>query len=373
MAEKQCILCGTCMAVCPLLRATGREEFSPRAKSDLNRLLDEGGADLSGESVAKLAGFCLGCHRCKDVCPQGVDVPEIVARLRAAHPDFRRWLWKTWLTHAKSLWPAGSAAAKAVPEALVPEKFGTSLKMLAGMSGGPGLTPFVQADKFPDTYRGERVLLFAGCTATYVRKRWQATARRMLDGLGVEILHSDFSCCGSGLSAVGLSGEAGELAERNLAIWRAAGKPKVVVFCASCLEGLRDYACADLEEGAEWRNSLTPLSIVLHDIGFVLSPNATFDVGYHHPCHAQEPDPDLSLLRRMLGDHIGAVTGRQCCGFGGVMRLAAPELSALVNAECWQTLAGAGLVLTGCSACVNQLASTAPEGVAVRHWLEIIK
>ncbi|MDD3313070.1 (Fe-S)-binding protein [Pseudodesulfovibrio sp.] len=372
MADRQCILCGACMAVCPLLRATGREELSPRAKSDLNRLLAEGAADLSGDAVARLAGLCLGCHRCKAVCPQGVDVPEVVAQLRAAHPDFRRWLWKTWLTHAGTLWPAGSAAAKAVPEGLAPEKFGPSLRMLAGLSGGPGLTPLLEPVKFPDSCRGERMLLFAGCTATYVRKRWADTARRLLDGLGVEVLAADFGCCGSGLSAVGLSAEAGVLAERNLAAWRAAGRPRVAVFCASCLEGLRAYRPDDSAEAEAWRKALTPLSIVLHDIEFVVSPHATSAIGYHHPCHAPEPDPDLALLRRALGDRMVAATGKECCGFGGVMRLGAPELSATVNAGCWAALQGAELVLTGCSACATQLAATAPAGVTAGHWLELI-
>ena len=372
MADKKCILCGNCLAVCPLLRTTGREELAPRAKADLVRLLERGEEGLSGEGVARLAGLCLGCHRCKAVCPQGVDVPGTVARLRAAHPDFRRWLWKAWLEHARTLWPAGSAAARLVPDALVPEKFGPSLKMLAGLSAGQGLTPFLEPKSYPDAFRGERMLLFPGCTASYVRKRWLDAARWLLRGLGVDLLEGGFGCCGSGLVSAGFRAEADGLAEANLAVWRAAGQPRVVVFCASCLAGLKEYACADPAEAEAWRNSLTPLSILANDIEFMVRPDAAQRIGYHHPCHAPDPDPDLALLRRALGSRITAATGKQCCGFGGVMRLGAPDLPATVNRECWQALGGASVVLTGCSACASQLAATAPEGVAVGHWLETI-
>ena len=374
MPENKCILCGNCLAVCPLLRATGREELSPRAKADLSRLLADGGAELSGESVAKLAGLCLGCHRCKAVCPQGVDVPGLVAVLRASHPDFRRWLWKTWLENAKTFWGAGSTAAKWVPEELVPEKFGRMLRMLAGLKGGEGLTPFLTPESFPDTHRGERMLLFAGCTANYVQGRWLTAARNLLDGLGVDVLPDDFRCCGSGLSTVGFADEAGELAAHNVEVWRKAGRPRVAVFCASCLAGLRGYAgCfAGQAEEAAWRESLTPLSEIVRGVSFVVSDNLPDRVGYHRPCHADAADSDFVLLKSALGDRLAAATDKQCCGFGGVMQLGAPDLTDAVNRDCWDALTGVEIVVTGCSACATRLSATAPEGVQVAHWLELI-
>jgi glycolate oxidase iron-sulfur subunit len=96
-------------------------------------------------------------------------------------------------------------------------------------------------------------------------------------------------------------------------------------------------------------------------------------LGYHHPCHAGAGDPDRDFLRRVLGDRLVAVTDKQCCGFGGVMRLAAPGLTEPVNRQCWEALRGADVVISGCSACLAQLSATAPDGVAVGHWLETIK
>lgn len=370
-----CILCGKCMEVCPLLRATNREELSPRSKAELCRVLAELPGELSETDAARLAGLCLGCGRCAEVCPQGVDVPALVAGLRGAHPNFRSWLWKTWLTRAKQLWAPGSAAAGLIPEAFHTEKLGPMLKMLAGLKGGPGLAPFVEVAKFPDTHRGRKMLLFAGCTANYVQGRWLMAALGLLDGLGVDVLPGGFTCCGSGLKCAGFADESRAMAERNMAVWREAGRPHVVTFCTSCLAGLKEYAgrFGDEAEREAWIESLLPLSAVLHDADFRVADNAPKTLGYHHPCHAGKTDPDRALLAAMLGHRPATATDRQCCGFGGVMRLAAPGATDPVNRECWAALAGADTVLTGCSACLAQLSATAPDGVEVGHWLEIMR
>lgn len=371
----ECILCGKCLEVCPLLAATGREELGPRAKADLCALLAGDESLLASADVARLAGLCLGCGRCATVCSQGVDVPGLVAGLRGAHPDFKGWLWKTWLTHAKTLWPAGSAAARLVPESLRPDRFGPLLRMLAGLKAGQGVTPFLTPTVFPDTCRGESMLLFAGCTATSVRQRWLAAARSLLDGLGVDILPGDFRCCGGGLKAAGFADEARVMALHTIAIWRGAGRPRVAVFCVSCLSGLRGYDTLfdDPAEAGVWLSSLIPLSILAKDTGFMIPGAVPAQIAYHRPCHAHGADSDLLLLKAALGDRLVTATDRQCCGFGGVMALGAPDLADQVNARCWDQLAGAELVLTGCSACVARLAATAPRGVAVGHWLETVE
>jgi len=369
-----CILCGKCLEVCPLLRATGREELGPRAKADLYALLGGDEILLSGEDAAKLAGLCLGCHRCKAVCSQGVDVPGLVAALRAAHPDFKGWLWKTWLTHARELWSTTSLAAKLIPKKFQPEKLGPFLRMLAGLKGGPGLAPFLSVDKFPDTCRGEKMLLFAGCTANYVQGRWLLIALRLLDGLGIETLPGKFECCGGGLSSAGFDAEARTMARKNIEVWRKAGRPRMVLFCASCLSSLDGYE--DYFEGpdelAQWRKSLVSLSSLLRGATFVVSENASGKVGYHRPCHVDKADSDYMFLHNALGNRLAVATSRECCGFGGVMRLGASALADAVNSKCWERLGTPDMVLTGCSACAAQLAATAPNETQVGHWLEII-
>ncbi|WP_243545076.1 (Fe-S)-binding protein [Pseudodesulfovibrio tunisiensis] len=369
----KCVLCGKCLEVCPLLRTTAREELSPRAKADLAALLDDP-AELSREAVSRLAGLCLGCGRCREKCPQDVDVPGLVAGLRAAHPGFRSKVWKEWLSRARTLWPLAGKGAPLVPESLFPERFGNLLRLAAGMRADAALAPCVQVRTWPATCRGEALLLFAGCMAEHVRPEWRKTAEAVLEGLGASVIPAEFSCCGSGLDCAGFADDAESLARINVEVWRKAGKPRIAVFCASCLDHLRRYVSVfdSPEEEGEWRDSLVALSSLLDGAEFALLPGAPGRVGYHHPCHMHGVDPDAALMSAMFGPALVAATKRECCGFGGIMQLCAPELSATVNRECLHHLEGADIVLTGCSACVMQLAATVPENVRAGHWLEAL-
>lgn len=372
--SSNCILCGKCLEVCPLLLATNREELSPRAKSDLGRLLESGEFDLDDVDISKLTNMCLGCHRCKQVCSQGVDVPGLVSSLRGEHPTFKQWLWKNWLTHGKLLWKTGSQAASVIPESLHPDKFGPHLKMLAGLQGDSGLVPFVEPVRFSTRYRGEGMLLFAGCTANYVQGRWLVTALRLLDGLGVDVMPGDFQCCGTGLKGVGYKEESQSMARNNVQVWRDAGKPKVVTFCATCQSGLMGYDDFSTdEERDEWEKSLTSLSYLVCDTECVIDDKPSKTIGYHRPCHARGEDADLQFLRKTLADRLMVVSDKDCCGFGGVMRLSEPDVAGQVNQKCWSRFDAVEVVLTGCSACAVQLTSTVPEGRLAGHWLEIMK
>jgi glycolate oxidase iron-sulfur subunit len=63
-----------------------------------------------------------------------------------------------------------------------------------------------------------------------------------------------------------------------------------------------------------------------------------------------------------------------CCGFGGSLKLSAPELSDQVAKRCIDFYAPqqGEMMLSGCAGCVIQLRAGAPAGVGVGHWLEII-
>jgi glycolate oxidase iron-sulfur subunit len=373
--EPQCILCGRCLEVCPLLAATGREELSPRAKLFTLRRLDEAPGTLSARSVEHLAGLCLSCGRCSRVCPQRLDVPAAVARARGRHPGFAAWAWKAWIGGADALWPGAAR-----------------LGALLGPRGGPGsparkLAAMVQAaprallrpEAFEPCPDAGKTVLFSGCLARTLRPAWAGKATALLRGLGCEPgPEPGWGCCGATLGHAGLAGARAEAVARNVAAWRAAGRPRVVTFCASCTHGLSAYAAdpaagLDAAEAAAWARAVTPLSRLLRTVRFsVAAP--TGRVLYHAPCHAGADDPDRAWLTGLPGLEPDAGDGRDCCGLGGVMQLGAPGLSQAVAARLWQRrAAGEGdLLLSGCSGCLTQLAATAPGGVAVAHWLDCI-
>ncbi|MDO9632042.1 MAG: (Fe-S)-binding protein, partial [Humidesulfovibrio sp.] len=241
-----CVLCGCCLELCPLFAATNREELSPRAKALLSGPSKFSAATLDHDAVAELASLCLACGKCEKLCPQGVSVPKLIARLRAEHPDFRQWLWRQWVTILQPYWSLAAKGAALVPDMLAPAGLGLALKGLRGLRPGKGLRPWLAITRFPveefrARYGEQPVVLFDGCVGSGPRKAWGDTARFLLRGLGANLVEAKFSCCGSTLGVAGLPGDQLAARHANIEAWRKAGRPVVVTYCATCRKGLADY------------------------------------------------------------------------------------------------------------------------------------
>lgn len=384
---KECVHCGRCLSACPLFSATNLEELSPRAKFQLVQALERGVAGLSEELVTELASRCLSCGRCEKACPEGLCAPDLIARLRAAHPGWQALVWKNWIGRAGLLWPAGGMLAKLVPQALtrvlpapLSQRAGLALRSLRVMGGKSAIRPWLRVSRFDSCGKGRKAVLFSGCTADHARPGWTRTALRLMRGAGYELSRQpDFGCCGCTLGHAGCKAEQRAAQERNLAAWRAAGRPLMATFCATCRCGLRSYASVELGwepfEAEAWVKALQPLSSLLGETEFAVDEQAAPErVHYHRPCHGAGGGQDEDFLRRIVGARMGRASRDTCCGLGGVLQLAAPELGARVAQDAWNFFAArpGEQVLTGCSGCVLQLASTSPQGVDAGHWLDAV-
>ena len=377
--ERDCVLCGQCLEVCPLVQATGREELSPKAKQLLMRRLQEEPGELACRPAMDLAALCLGCNRCQAACTQGLSTADRLAQLRTRHPGWEQWVWRTWVEQGRLLWPLAAALGRLTPDVLPGERLKSMLARLKAMHGSRVLAPWLAVERYDTRAAGERMALFSGCTGTHLQGVWRANAEAVLRGLGYELdAQPGFSCCGKTLGVAGLPEAQTAMERTNLNAWRAADRPLVAVFCATCLHGLQAYAQRDElgwapGEAERWLSSLRPLSGLWGETSFTVGDAAPQAVRYHRPCHMPLPDPDFAWLRRTLGTRLTGA-GDRCCGMGGVFQLSDRGLSDRVAAACWEKLAaGPGVqVLTGCSGCVLQLRGTAPDGAAVGHWLEIL-
>lgn len=139
-------------------------------------------------------------------------------------------------------------------------------------------------------------------------------------------------------------------------------------------------------------------------------------VCYHEPCHSavldNNNDADKTLLRALFAAPQAPaffVHAGHCCGMGGIAQLSEPALCKKIAAHCWQHIqelatletaltaspassnvnanftaptapnsrtspntASPLRVISSCSACVMQLAATAPQNIRVQHWLDIV-
>ena len=190
----------------------------------------------------------------------------------------------------------------------------------------------------------------------------------------------DFACCGFTLGAAGLARARGEMRRRNVAAWRAAGRPDMVVFCATCRHGLAGYAEDSglgwaAGEARAWSAAIIPLGGLAARATYEVLPGAPDTVHYHAPCHDSHAGCDREMLAGAIGARLSAKTAKDmCCGFGGALKLSAPGLSHAVGKRCVDFYGPrpGEQILTGCSGCVIQLKACAPTTVGVGHWLEIL-
>lgn len=376
----QCILCGRCLSVCPLFAATGREELSPRAKFFLARAVAEGQVDLSAKAADMLATICLSCGKCESVCPLGLCGPDLVAELRAAHPGFAGFLWKLWIERAGLMWPLARSLAKLLPGKVPIEAVTRAKDTLAALGSGKAPAPWLFPEHFDRRQAGRKAVLFAGCVAEHAIPVWKERAAALLHGLGIELLPDPgFTCCGCTLGHSGAPDAQAAMQQQNIEAWRRAGRPLMVVFCATCRCGLRAYARKSLgltmDEVALWRENLVSLSELLGTTTFRVGEAAPAAVRYHRPCHGAGGNQDLTMLRRAMGDRlVFREDETPCCGFGGLTKLTSPALSETVAARALAIYnpAPGDQIVTGCSGCVTQLRSAAPETIRVGHWLDMM-
>ena len=221
---------------------------------------------------------------------------------------------------------------------------------------------------------GTDVAVFAGCTARNARPGWIARAETLLRRWGYVVLDGGgFTCCGGTLHHAGLFAAQAEVRRRNIERWRDMGRPVIAAFCASCKHGLDAYAeegGMEPEEAALWKRQVRGLSALLAAPVCETVPDAPARIGYHQPCHWGEDDPDLPFLRQAF-PLIMKGTGL-CCGMGGILKMTDADVSAAIGRRCVEGFADCRHIITGCSGCTLQLASAAPSGVTVRHWLDVV-
>jgi glycolate oxidase iron-sulfur subunit len=378
-ARIDCVLCGKCLTVCPLFGATKREELSPKAKFHLLRVLSEDAGALREKPAVRLAGLCLSCGKCEKACPRGLCVPDLLGRVRAAHPGWQAFVWKHWVARAGLLWPMAAGLSRLAPAPLFPGALGKMMGSLAALDAKNVLAPWLQITSLEKRGAGEKVAVFPGCVAAHAHKGWLGKAVKILAGMGFDPLLPDFVCCGCTLGHAGLKDAQTRMRLANVAAWRAAGRPRLVTLCATCRCGLKSYASADLgwQDGERdaFAMAQTALSGLMEGARFTALANVPEAVIYHRPCHGSGDGGDLRLLRAAAGERLVSKEGQSvCCGFGGLLQLGAPDLSHRVaeSALAFYDPKPGDQIVTGCSGCSVQFKANVTGGVAAGHWLEIV-
>ena len=297
-----CALCpGYCAAACPVFEATGNSALSPGAKIALLHEVVAGHRRLD-ESAARVLFACTGCGRCAEVCPNRVDVPDLLRRARAVCAE-----------EGES--PSGVER----------------LRTRMSQTGNPfGADLSALSRSLSDDSEGR--VYFPGCTAL---AREQDLARSDIDAaagfnLRLTLTEASASCCGYPLWAAGL---VSEFAEHARAFARRVDHlSEFVVGDPGCMVAFtRLYRKVGVELRARPVFLLKLLEDRLdHAFGRApLSLRLTYHEACKLRCELDCRDAPRRLLRAAVGDFRDPVSETSACsGGGGLISWTHPDIAA---------------------------------------------
>lgn len=385
-AASQCSRCGYCEQSCPTYVATGKEQFSPRGRNQIVRLLLEGKIAKDDASAREALSTCLLCGACQTTCYAHVGTPDLVLEGRRmtaepAHPVVKAAL-RLLIDHPRLF----SIAMKA---AFLGKRLGLA-RLAAPVLRLLGLGALAEADAHMDeaplrfandVLRDRSVppkpafLYFAACGTNFLFPRVAEATVKVLERQG-PVGHLDAGCCGLVAFNYGELDDARRAARRVIEQSEASDAP-IAADCSSCVAHLKAYPQLFLEEPA-WKERAARFAARIRDAVELLAHESPKEapVALHESCrarHGQGLRPAATVGAtpvKCLADPD------QCCGGAGAFSLAHPELSEEILKRKISSIKQTGLkvVATSSTSCLLQLArglrNYYPEA-AVKHVSEI--
>jgi len=395
-----CAKCGSCSAVCPVFRSSGRESHTARGKL---HLLDVLGLAKASTDFIDIFSACLLCGACSQVCPRSIDITKEIVTARSSFSavsgphGYEKYLIRKLLGYPVSLAGLrvlGSGGQKLLA-AHLPEDSGLRLRLglfgdgvIPGHLGRPDSMAAV-----PDE-NSASVVWFPGCSGRYLIPDIITSCRSVfaVSGSGLTIPES-LACCGLADCAAGDIYGAQKKARKNiLVLEKTSGS--ILVSCASCYAHLKKYPEL-FGEDAKWKQRAVKLTSRLLEFSHALqelkgkeavSSKASIPkirVFYHEPCHLRY-DPEFVDKTREYLQNTGKVelvsleSGVRCCGQGGLFHVAHPEISATIRDRLVDDVLRLQptVVTTTCSGCLMQwqqgVAKVTGSQVRVLHVAQLL-
>lgn len=357
-----CVGCGSCLLECPVYDILG-PEYGSRGHLGGVGVCAAAGIEGLAQSIERGLPLCSTCRNCVERCPVSLDLPRLVESVRA----------------------------KATLEGLLPlDVHGPLISSVRNYSN-PWAQPRGRRDRWARGLgldeRGRTgqppVAFFAGCSLSYAAHGVAVAAVRVLEALGTDLLYlgKDELCCGSPLLRLGEKELFLELARGNVERLTASGATEIVTVCPGCLKALGEYREFFPRFDIPVRHISEVLAVAVDEGRLRLRAPEPSRVTYHDPCHLgracgiyEEP---RKVLRAVEGLEVVEMRRNRryaaCCGAGGGVKSAFPELAlAIAGKRCEMALdAGAEAIITCCPWCETNLTDAAP-GIPVRDLVEVV-
>lgn len=339
---KSCTECGLCLEACPVYQVTGEALFSPVERLKIAIKLFEGN-EIS-EPMIESINNCLACMRCESVCPEDIELTEIVFRARTE-------------LSKKGLGP--SERQKRIIEGI--------LATGNGVGGDPERRLEWLPERFPR--KESDTLFYIGCLGSYQEKDAAASSYLVLKRLGFDfMLLEDEGCCGSILYENGRIDLAEELFQKNIEKFNSLGIKTIVVLCPVCLRCFKYYYPKVRTKKSVWLgNTGISVQYIVEVIYDLLSQNPALlkkvnrTLTYHDPCPLARKEGIVEEPRRILrwcGAELKEMEESRenalCCGAGGGVRVTYRDLS-LEIASRVLNMAQTESIVSACPFCVFHL------------------
>jgi heterodisulfide reductase subunit D len=344
----QCIKCGLCLANCPVCKELLLEKYTPRGKIQLARYYCRGDLGLS-DHYREIFSRCLLCGACSVTCPSGVDLKKVfismreqIAEERGLDPNMEKVVQSIISDHNISLEDN--------------EERGEWRELIKDLP-----EHMYQKDKAEVAY-------FVGCVASFF-PMVQTIPKNMvqiLESASVDftILAGEEWCCGFPLVGAGAQEKMKQLVEHNLEKVKAVGAKTLVFSCPSCYGTWKEYYDTELElfHSTEYIERLIGKgAISLGELSTTVTYHDPCDLGrnggvYDSPRRILKSIPGLTLVELEKNRSLSV-----CCGGGGNLEMADPDLSGTVAQKKIEQVqqTGAEIVVTSCQQCVRTIKSRA--------------
>jgi len=401
----QCIRCASCLNVCPVYRLVTGHVFGHVYTGGIGTILT---AWFNEFKTAKdIQTLCIGCGKCREVCPGKIDIPELILeiRRRVTENEGLPFIQQAALSviNNRKLFHQMLRAASIAQKPFVREGLIRHLPMflspLSEHRSLPSIAPVCFRDVFKKIKQPAgktKVAFFSGCAIEFVFPQIGEAVIKVLNKAGVEVLFNDSqSCCGIPHWGSGAFDMAAKAAALNVEALTADDAKYVVVACATCATALKkewpkllkDQKMDNLVPTAEKIAAKTLLFSELVEKLVQekrLTPKDGLElkkITYHDSCHAlrhvgvgPQPRADLKSAGFELKEMFECDT---CCGMGGSYTLKRPEISMQMLKRKIKNIedTGADYVCAECPGCLIQLAGGLDKSgskIKAKHLAELI-
>jgi glycolate oxidase iron-sulfur subunit len=402
---RSCVHCGFCNATCPTYQLLGDELDGPRGRIYLMKQM------LEGQPVTALTRLhldrCLSCRNCETTCPSGVQYGrlidigrEVVERLSprpAAERLLRAGLRKSLQSPRLfgSMLKLGQSLRAILP---------ATLREHVPAARSPDAAPAESGDseranpgfrKLHPGYNGandtRRMLVLEGCVQPAMAPETNASARRVLARLGIELVSApNAGCCGAIDQHLAAPDAAKAAMRRNIDAWwpfiqnGVGGNIEAIVMTASgCGSTVKEYGHhlrhdpVYAEKAARVSALTRDLSEILHqeDLGALrIAPSRR--IAFHPPCSLQHGQKVRGVIEGILSragyELLPVDEAHLCCGSAGTYSILQAELSAQLRTRKLSNLQASGpeLIASANIGCQTHLA--AASAVPVVHWITLL-